>query len=141
MAANTSPIFTLTPNIGFSTIVAANANTALDGTGTTSTLFTAGANGSFAQILYVKSNTTTATTNGATLRLFVNNGSSSGTAANNSFFREYTLTTVTASNSSATINFEFPLNLQLPADYVLLGTIAVMASSTGFAFTVVGGNY
>ena len=44
MAANTTPIFVLTPN--FSTAASAAANTASDGSGALVTLFTAGANGS-----------------------------------------------------------------------------------------------
>ena len=44
MAANTSPIFTLTPNCPVVSIAA--ANTGSDGSGTLVTLFTAGANGS-----------------------------------------------------------------------------------------------
>jgi hypothetical protein len=44
MAANTSPIFTLTPNIGMAEVAA--ANTESDGTGDLVLLFTAGAEGS-----------------------------------------------------------------------------------------------
>ena len=36
MAANTTPIFTLTPKVNFANLLATNANTALDGTGTVS---------------------------------------------------------------------------------------------------------
>ena len=44
MPPNTTPIFTLTPNIGLASVAA--ANTASDGSGTLVTLFTAGVNGS-----------------------------------------------------------------------------------------------
>ena len=44
MPANTTPIFTLTPNIGKGSVSTANTNR--DGTGTIATIFTAGANGS-----------------------------------------------------------------------------------------------
>lgn len=141
MAMNTTPIFTLTPNIGFANLVAANANTALDGTGTVSTCYTAGANGSFVTNLIVKSSTTTATSTAGTLRVWINNGSSTGTATNNTLVREYTLTSVTAGATGSTINFEFPLNFQLPASYTIIVTVATMAASTGWQFTCCGADY
>lgn len=139
MTMNTSPVFTLTPNIGWSTIT--SANTALDGTGTVATCFTAGANGGLVNTLIVKSNTTTATSAAGTLRLFINNGSTNATATNNTLIREYTLTTVTASNTASTLNWEFPLNLQLPAGYKINAVIATVAGSSGFALTCEGGDY
>lgn len=139
MAMNTTPVFTAVPNIGF--VTATTANTALDGTGTVYTVFTAASNGSYAQQLIVKSNSTTATSAAATLRIFINNGSSAGTASNNTLIREYTLTTVTASATAATINWEFPLNIILPAGYIINVAIATVASSSQFALTCVGANY
>lgn len=52
MAANTSPIFLLTPNNGIASV--STANTARDGTGTIATIFTAGANGSRVEEIVVK---------------------------------------------------------------------------------------
>jgi hypothetical protein len=52
MAANTTPIFPLTPHIGIATV--STANTARDGTGTVPTIFTAGANGSKVEEIVVK---------------------------------------------------------------------------------------
>lgn len=141
MTANTIPIFTLTPKVSFANLLAANANTALDGTGTTSVVYTAGSNGSFVNNLIVKASTTTATSAAGTLRIWVNNGSTSGTATNNTLIREYVLTAVTASSTVATLNFEFPLNLQLPASYTLIVTVATMAASTGWQFTCTGADY
>jgi hypothetical protein len=140
MAANTSPIFANQPTINWSTITA--ANTALDGTGTVATVFTADAtDGSYVQSLFVKSNTTTATSAAATLRVFINNGSTNATATNNTLIREYTLTTVTATATAATFNWEFPLNIQLPAGYKINCTIATVAGSSGFALTCTGSGY
>ena len=59
MAANTAPIFSLSPKIGFggadsnggTTGPLKTANTALDGTGTILTVYTAGSCGSFVQKL------------------------------------------------------------------------------------------
>lgn len=141
MPANTSPIYTLTPNIGFANLLAVDANTALDGTGTVSTVFTAGANGGFVTNIIVKSSTTTATSAAGTLRIWINNGSTSGTATNNTLIKEFILTAVTASSTASTLNFEFPLNYQLPAGYKIIVTVATMAASTGWQFTCTGADY
>ena len=141
MAANTIPIFTLTPRINFANLLAANANTALDGTGTVSTVYTAGSNGSFVINLIVKSSTTTTTSAAGTLRVWINNGSATSSASNNTLIREYVLTAVTASATTSTLNFEFPLNIQLPAGYTIICTVATMAASTGWQFTCTGADY
>ncbi|MGL6123761.1 MAG: hypothetical protein ACRC1W_12255 [Shewanella sp.] len=141
MPANTVPIFTLTPNIAFANLLAVNANTALDGTGTVSTVFTAGADGSMVNSIIVKSNTTTATSAAGTLRIWINNGAVTSTATNNTLVREYVLTANTANATSATLNYEFPLNFQLPAGFRIICTVATMAASTSWQFTCLGANY
>ena len=141
MAANTIPIFTLTPKVSFANLLATNANTALDGTGTVSTVYTAGSNGSFVNNLIVKSSTTTATSAAGTLRIWINNGSATSSATNNTLIREYVLTAVTASSTTSTLNFEFPLNIQLPNGYKIIVTVATMATSTGWQFTCTGADY
>lgn len=138
MAANTTPIFTLTPNISKANIT--SAATALDGT-TATLIWTAGSNGGFITTLTAKSTTTTATSAAATLRIWINNGSTSGTAANNFLIREYTLSAVTASNTASTINYEFPVNILLPATYTIYVAIATMAGSTGWDVVGIGANY
>ncbi len=141
MTANTAPIYTLTPNIGFANLLATNANTALDGTGTVSTVFTAGANGSYVASISVKAGTTTATSAAATMRVWINNGSTNGTATNNTLIREYTLGAVTAGSLGSTLNMEFPLNVMLPNGYKIITTVATMATSTSWQFTCMGGDY
>lgn len=141
MPMNTSPIYTLTPNIGFANLLAANANTALDGTGTVSTVFTAGANGAMVNSIKVKSTTTTATSAAGILRIWINNGSTNATATNNSLVQEQLLTANTASATANTINYCFPLNIQLPAGYKILCTVSTMAASTAWQFTCEGGDY
>ena len=138
MPANTIPIFTLTPVISKANIT--SAATALDGT-TATLIWTAGSNGGFITSMTVKSTTTTATSAAATLRIWVNNGSTSGTAANNFLIKEYTIGAVTAGNTAATLNYEFPINLQLPATYTIYVAIATMAGSTGWDVTGIGANY
>jgi hypothetical protein len=141
MPANTTPIFTLTPNIGFANLLAANANTALDGTGTVSTVFTAGTDGAMVNSIIVKSGTTTATSAAGTMRIWINNGSSNAVTTNNTLIREFILTANTASSTAATLNYEFPLNIQLPAGFKINVTVATMAASTSWQITCQGANY
>lgn len=70
MAANTTPIFGLTPNTPTASIAA--ANTASDGSGTLVTLFTAGANGSrLDTITFTNAQATAAASSAMVCRVFV----------------------------------------------------------------------
>lgn len=141
MPANTNPIYTLTPNNDWGTVIAANANTALDGTGTVTTVFTAGPNGSMVNCIKVKSITTTATSAAGVLRIWINNGSTTATATNNTLVQEQLLTANTASATANTINYCFPLNIQLEAGYTITCTVSTMAANTIWAITCEGGDY
>jgi hypothetical protein len=136
MPANTSPVFPLTPVTTWGSLTA--ANTAVNGTGTVLTVFTAGADG--ARVDYIKARALG--TNVATVvRVFLNNGSANTTAANNSLVMESNLPTTAASNAAEIgPDMVIPLNISIPAGFkvnVCLGT----AVSAGWQFTAVGGNY
>ena len=139
MAANTDPIFSSAPDVQFGSIASgASANTALDGTGTVTTVFTADAtNGGFLQRLRVKAPSVSTPT---VMRIFINNGSTNATASNNSLFEEILIPTITATNVASTISMEVPMSIALPAGYkvnVCLGT-----SITGAVYvTAVGGKF
>ena len=138
MAANTSPIFTLVPDIQWAPAVLAAANTAKDGTGTVATVFTAGAtNGGFVAKLVARP----AGTNVATvLRVFINNGATNATPANNILIAEMTLPAITLSEVAAQPAYELPLSFALPAGYKIncvLGT----AVAAGYCLSVIGGKY
>ena len=136
MAANTSPIFTLTPKNWFSSS-GTRANTALDGTGTVVTLGTAGSNGSYIS----KVRLTHLGTNVATvLRLFINNGSTNATATNNILVYEVTMAANTLSQTAASTAVEIPLDLRLAASYKLNCTIGT-AIASGIAVEVEVGDY
>lgn len=136
---NTAPVFTLNPRTAWTTIT--TADTSLDGTGANVALiFTAGANGSFIQSITAKANTTNATA-ATSFCVYLNNGSTNATAANNTLIKEFTLGSVTGSNANSTLNFEFPINIQIPASYVVMVSIGTMNASTGFAVTVIGADY
>ena len=135
MAANTSPIFTLTPQVSWGTI--ATANTAKDGTGTVVTVFTANTNGSFVESIVFRA----AGTNVATVaRVFINNGSSNATPANNTLVAELTLSATTLSEVSALAQYEIPINRRLPSGYKINITIGTTVSA-GYAVTCFGGDY
>ena len=137
MAINTSPIFSKKGDIQWSTAPLTAANTAKDGTGTVATVFTAGADGAFAQKLVARALGTNVAT---VLRLFLNNGGSNTTAANNVMIAEMTLPATTLSEVSAQPPYEMPLNFALPAGYKLNCTLGT-AVTAGYALAVVGGSY
>jgi hypothetical protein len=109
----------------------------MDGTGYVTPVFTAGANGSYVTQLIARpvgSNLATV------LRVFINNGSSNATQANNVLFTEITLPASTAATQAAMPGTSVPLNFALPGGYVINVTLGA-AVSAGYRVTVVGGNY
>jgi|SRR6185369_1368636 len=140
MAANTAPIFPLTPNIGgIGNAALLTANTAADGTGTVSTVFTAGTNGSWVQ--KVRFRAAAGGNNIQTVaRVFLNNGSTNATATNNIQLSEITLPATTSSSNSAITDIDLVLNIPIPAGYkinVVIGTTV----ATGYYITGWGGDY
>lgn len=138
MAQNTLPIYTRVPDIQWAPAAITAANTAMDGTGTVDTVFTADAtNGGFISKIKIRP----AGTNVASLiRVFINNGGSSATPANNILFTEMPLPATTLSQVAAMQDFEIMLNIALPANYkvnVVLGT----AVAAGYYVSVIGGKY
>lgn len=136
MAQNTSPIFPLTPQVAWA-VALLTANTAKDGTGTVSTLFTAGANGGRCDYLKGRA---VGTNTQSVLRVYINNGSTNATAANNALFQEVTLPATTLSETQEQPDVLVPLNLPLPTGYkvnVCIGTTV----AAGWVFTAVGGDY
>ena len=100
MTANTSPIFTLTPNIGMARLTA--ANTASDGSGTLGTLFTAGANGSLVQrIRAYNSQATAAASSDMVTRVFVTDNA----GANPRLVAEFTVPAKTRSTTVIGANY------------------------------------
>ena len=136
MVANTAPIFTDIPNIGFAPNIT-TANTAKDGTGTVDLVFTAGADGSFVQKLKIRPKGTNIAT---VLRVFLNNWGAPTTATNNMLFEEVGLPATTNIETTNIVGLELPMNIALPASwriYVTLGT----AVAGGYAVTTLGGDY
>jgi len=150
MAGNNAQIFSRVGVIGYSSTITA-ANTATDGTGTCPTIFTADATngGRVERIRFMAQGTNVATV----ARVFINNGSTSGTATNNVLYAEIALPATTASNSAA-INasiYELPnvtstiidpdaFPIVLPPGYKLIFCIGT-AVAGGWACAALGGSY
>lgn len=144
MAANTSPIFTLTPKSGWAKVTGVDGS--MDGTDAdVKTVLTAGSDGSFINKLLVQpiSTSGSTTTSTAALRIYLNNGSTIGTATNNQLIREYLLNiiTVNVAGTSPSIGYEIPLNMQIPASYVLAAGITAVAANTQWNITAIYGDY
>jgi hypothetical protein len=137
MAANTSPIFLLRPRASWVS-TGVNANTALDGTGTVATIFTADAtNGSKIEEVYLEHLGTNVAT---VVRFFINNGSTNATASNNTLIHEETMAANTLSQTARAVDIVWRANLVLPAGYKLNVTIGT-AIAAGIQVTGVGGDY
>lgn len=144
MAANTTPIFPLTPNIGWNVAITADGTAAKNHNGTSATavlLFTAGANGARVdeiQAQHLGTNVATA------LRVFINNGSDPTTATNNSLYKDVTAAANTISEVAGTVLVSIltatASALVLPAGYKLYATVGT-TGATGLQVTVIGGDY
>lgn len=142
MAANTSPIYSLLADIQWvGAIVTAN-NTKDLTSGTSYLVFTADAtNGGYARELRVKAdpaNNTAATV----VRIFLNNGSTTGTASNSTLIGELGLPATVASATNPQADFVYPLNFPLPPGYRIYITVGTAPGGSGqFSATVIGGKY
>ena len=140
MAANVDPIFSRLADIQW--IMTTNtANTTTDLTaGTSFLVFTAEANnGGFLQKLRFRCTPGTSTV-ATVARIWINNGSTTGTAANNILYDEITLPATTVSSTVATAGFEVPMNIPLPAGYRIYITYHTAPTGT-WQVTGVGGKY
>ena len=138
MAVNTSPGFPIAGHIEWGATALTTANTAKDGTGTVLTVFTADAtDGSWVRSMIWQP----AGTNIATVgRIFINNGATNATAANNIYFGQITLPATTNSETAALFAPVFPLGMWLPPGYKLNCVVGTTVAS-GFYISVVGGDY
>jgi hypothetical protein len=129
------PQYTTTPNVSADTET--TANNVYDGTGTVGTAFTAGANGSYVGFIKLKP---LGTNVASVARVWVNNGLTNATAANNFLIAEMSLPATTAVANSALVELFIPLNIPIKAGYKInfaLGTTV----AAGWQATVVGGDY
>ena len=140
MAQNTSPVFPLVPVITWVSTGAVTANTTTDLTAGTNynSGFTANAtNGSRVDFVRVRALGTNVAT---VMRVWLNNGSATGTAANNTLFFERTLAATTVSQTSELLDVVLPINVSMPAGYKIYYTFGT-AVAAGYSISVVGGDY
>lgn len=135
---NFSPIFTRVARSAWATLTA--ANTAKDGTGTTELIMTADATegGNLGAITCEPRGTNVATV----LRVFLNNGSTPGTAANNTLIGQIALPATTLSETTtATMQaVERIFNRPIPPGYRIYVCLAT-AVAAGWQVTTASGDY
>jgi hypothetical protein len=137
MPANTSPIFTIVPDIQWVDAITV-ANTTKDLTsGTIYLAFTGSTNGSFLQRIRFR---TLGTNVASVARVWINNGLTTGTAANNTLWDEISLPATTVTEVASQSNYELPLNFALPPNYTIYLTLGT-AVAAGWDAIVVGGDY
>lgn len=149
MAANTNPIFSLTPNVGTTAITAQNTSSAGGGTIATDIFkaFTAGANGSWvSRIQFDPTATAAATaTTATTLRAFISSQTSGATTAgtNTVLIGEISAAAQTADQTTtATASLVIPCNFALtPAWTILVTSHQTLAANTSWQVKVFGGDY
>jgi hypothetical protein len=98
---------------------------------------TAGANGSYVRKLRFKA----IGSNVATVaRIYLNNGSTAATAANNAFYGEVSLPATTATNTASTVDIEYPLEIALASgNRIYVGLATTVAA--GWVPVCVAGQY
>jgi hypothetical protein len=140
---NTSPTYTATPDVSNNNgtgMGQAMTAAAADYTGISANYVlehTAGANGSYVERLRFKA---LGTNVAAVARIFINNGSTPGTAANNTFYGEVTLAATTASTTAGTVEIDYPMNVRLPPGFrIYVGLGASVAA--GWNCVAVAGQY
>lgn len=135
MPANTAPIFPLTPKVGSGKVLA--ANTAIDGTGTLITVFTAGANGAIIDSLSIVHLGTNVAT---VLRLFVKDG------VNYDLVYEKTVSANTLSQVAESVQYDILFNgtdrkrITLPANAQIVACVGTVIAA-GVQVTCFGGDY
>ena len=146
MPANTCPIFSLTANVSWVSGAAANAatpgvtaNTTFDLTSGTiyGPVYTGATNGSRLDFLRLRALGTNVQT---VVRVWINNGSATGTAANNMLFFERTISSTTVSQTTEQLDIVIPLNIAIQNAYRIYLTFGT-AVAAGFHASVVGGDY
>ncbi|SRR6266568_629441 len=140
--ANNSPIFSKAGDVssnngtGMAPTLTTGSNT-YDGTnGNAALVYTSGAGGFIQRLRFKAIGTNVATV----ARIFLNNGSSAGTATNNSFYGEISLPATTASAVAATIEEDYIMNIAIPTGFRIYALLATTVAA-GWVVTPVAGQY
>jgi hypothetical protein len=156
MAANTSPIWTLSPDIGWALIPNNTANTNTQSPGTidsgvaagTVLAFSSGVNGSYLQkIRFQFTSTTSVISSVATvLQVYISSVNTVGAALNTVNTTYFTGVQAAAQTLSAVTTapyvIEIPLNFAIPASrYILVSQSVAQTANSGWMASVIGGDY
>jgi hypothetical protein len=144
MPGNTDPIYSRVGDVstnattGMGQLITAAAND-YTGIGANNVLvWTADAtNGGYLQRVRLKAGGTNVA---SVMRFFINNGSTNGTATNNSFYGEISLPATTASATAATVDMDYTFNIALPAGFKVYAGLGT-AVAAGWAMTPIAGKY
>lgn len=147
MAQNTNPIFPLIPVNSWVSGTGATAGTPGLAANTTTDLTsgtiygpiqTAGAvEGSRLDFIKVRALGTNVAT---VIRIWINNGAATTTAANNTLYFERTLSATAVSQTAELPDIILPMNISLAPGYRVYATFGT-AVAAGFHLTAVGGDY
>ena len=144
MAANFNPIFTVSPEVsddlttGFCAPILLAANDYTGQSANYALVHTAGTNGSYVKKLRVKA---LGTNIAGVLRIFINNGLTNATQANNVFYGELSLPITTATTTAATVDLEYPMDIQLNPGFRIYVGLGAAAVTAGWICTAVAGQY
>ena len=158
MPANTTPIFSLTPNISSVKCTTTSAVPISDGSssGTSTQLmyccWASGSNGSFLQRVRISSVANSAATSSVatTFRIFLSTvsttvGSAAGatTAANTILLAEVSLPIIVSDhNANATVYYEVTLNMAIPTGrWILVAQHNAQTTNQNLQATAIGGDY
>lgn len=153
MPANTSPIWTLTPNVGIAVITTTYAQVKSDGTSAGSAAdfvvkaFTAGANGSYVDSIrfYCVANAAAVSSVATTLRAYLSTVATPGatTQADTHLIGEVSVPIVVSSHSTNATNFyEIIVNKAIPTgQYIHVSQHIAQTTNQVWKAVVFGGNY
>jgi len=142
MAGNTAPIYTRVGDIQWVVNCTAANNTIDITTGTSYLAFTADAtNGGYVRELRCKANPSQNTA-ATVMRIWVNNGATTGTDTNSTMIGELGIPATTTSATQAQSDFTYPLGIALPPGYRIYVTFGTAPGGSGeFMVTAIGGKY
>jgi hypothetical protein len=100
-------------------------------------VYTAGSNGGFVQRLRFQAE---GGNTASVARIYINNGSTHTSAGNNAFHGQISLPTISATNTAATTELDYPMNFGLnPNHQIWVGLGTTVAA--GWMCTAIGGSY
>ena len=141
-APNTEPLYSKVADIQWIVNCTAANNTIDLTSGTSYLAFTADAtNGGYVREIRCKANPS-ASTVATVMRIWINNGATTGTDTNSTLIGELGIPATTTSATAPLPDFVYPLNMALPPGYKIYVTFGTAPGGSGeFCVTVLGGKF